>query len=285
MKRRLTIPIQIPVQIAVQLILRLTIFSWIFLSPFLMFSQPVMDIRNLATSGDVPAMLKLAEKFDTGIGLQMNSDSAKYWIAKAANTGNADAQYLLGLRFTAFIFSKNEFDSGMSWLKKAADQGHIEAMLKLNEIHNDRGTGEGTATQSSRYYSKEMAFQYARKAAESGDEEGALRTGRAYFNGSGVIRNDSLAEKWMRIAAVEKKYPPAMCELADLLLEGYNNHEPNPFAASKLYDECHRHPKSGIQLRVLADIGLQECSQMMKQIHNMMMQSCPLLAPGTFQYR
>lgn len=262
----------------------IAILGLLFTTYVLSSAQSISELKVRADSGDVKAMLTLAEKYDIGIGAPHKPDSAKYFMDKAANSGDPNGQFLVGLRYIANIYSAADYSKGIKWLKKAAEQNHTAALLKLREVYADRGADQGITTESSKYYSKQKAFEYSLKAAELGDAEGALQAGRCYFDGTGVTKDRVKAAEWLRFAAFEKDFPHAKLELADLLLEGYSDFPPDPVTAAQLYAECKEHPKAGTKVKALAEVGIHESDRVLKRVHNQMLDACPLLVPDIYRY-
>jgi TPR repeat protein len=78
-----------------------------------------------AALGYAPAQRNVGGMFGSGRGVPLNSDTARYWFAAAANQGDAQAQYVLGKFYTA------DSQVSLAWLWKAAKQGHKEAIAEL----------------------------------------------------------------------------------------------------------------------------------------------------------
>ncbi|MBY8824961.1 tetratricopeptide repeat protein [Sphingomonas colocasiae] len=93
-----------------------------------------------------------------------------------------------------------------------AGGGDVAAMLKLAAFYAD---GPQPARDSV------GAFAWSRRAAEAGAPGGAFNTGLAYDGGNGVAADRAEAQRWYR-AAVDRDYPPAMINLAAMLLAGAN---------------------------------------------------------------
>lgn len=240
------------------------------------------SMQEKAWAGDPEAMMELSEAFLFGKGdIEKNEDSSAIYIKKAAEKGYPDAQYLLGLNELNSIYSATAYSRGVELVRKAAVQGHPAAQMKLAEIYST----QGTETQSDKYFSLKMAYEYAEQAAAQDYEEALRYCAEARLAGRGCTANDSIAVAMMHRAATRKRSIPAQLRMGDLAWEGKVTGKPAPFLAMKWYSGVLYHKRSNIDQRAEADMALHKIDQWLKEISNLYTGSGGVLAPGQFHYR
>lgn len=258
------------------------IFPWllcIFLFPASLCSQ-ISKLKAEAKAGDPKAMLELSEKFLFGFGVDQSDDSSQYWLSQALATGSAEAQYLIGLQYTGMALSAKQYNEGIDLLRKAADQDHPASLLRLSEIYRQRNTG----TDSDRFYNLSKAYHFAIRSGQLGDREGMTYTAECLLQGKGTDRNDSLGVAWMRKAADEKRFFPAMVRMGELMLAGTGCEHPEPFEALHYFRSVIDHPQANIEQKSLAKIGIHEVDKVLKELQNAMFEAGSFLPEEAFQY-
>ena len=97
-------------------------------------------LRELADSGNTPAMLVLANMADAGIGVNANQKWAFDWTLRAARNADPLAQYLLGERYIQRLGTPGDKtpdqldERALFWMNKAAEQFEPAAMFALGQI-------------------------------------------------------------------------------------------------------------------------------------------------------
>lgn len=132
------------------------------------------------------------------------------FFRKASTKNHAKAQDYLGhLYFTGKGVAKS-YNMALSWYHKAAGQGNIASQKQLALMYE---TGRYGVKKSP----KQAAFWYER-AADLGDVPAMYHTGIAYYEGNGVLKDETLAIGWLKQAA-EVGYEPAEIRLRFIALE------------------------------------------------------------------
>ena len=110
-------------------------------------------LHNLADSGDIQAMYKLALMYDSGDRIPENRSEAIKWMQKAENANLPDAQYVTAVWAERGYFGENGSDLAIPLYTAAARQGHINAMKSLANIYHD------TDPEKSSYWMKRIQNQ------------------------------------------------------------------------------------------------------------------------------
>ena len=116
-----------------------------------------------AEAGDADAMLKVADAYWTGSGVEIDYDESISWYEKAVEEGNTEAMVRLGGRYEYGGEGLNDLLKAKEWYEKAAEAGSGNGAYRLGMMYY-RGSGVEID------YSKAMeAFQ---QAADLGDSWG-----------------------------------------------------------------------------------------------------------------
>jgi TPR repeat protein len=262
---------------------RLAIFAFIFasLSCMEIHAQVFSAEYSKALSGDADAMIKVAEAYEFGKGVAVNDDSSRVWIEKAARLGHPAGMFMFGNLLVTKIYSVTAFAEGMKWLTKAADTNQVQAMLKLFELHSQKGTN----TEKDKFYNLSKAVNWLRKADTLGEKKATITLGECYYTGKAVRKNDSIAATYFLRSANDHNLPRAQVRMGDLYIAGSLTGKPEPFDAYNWFKRGYENKTANLDDRSLADVGMHKADQMIKQTQNLMMQSTPFLPPGAFQYR
>jgi len=112
-----------------------------------------------------------------------NYSKAFEYYMKAANAGSPEGQYMVGKMFLDGDGVLQSYSSAITWLKKAAAQDDTEAMYLLgvayHNIHLDN-----------------IAVEWYRKAAKSGNINGRNNLAICYIKGEGITQDVSEGMKW-----------------------------------------------------------------------------------------
>lgn len=146
-----------------------------------------MDNCNLfirAEEGNTEAQLGVFLAYTGGIlGVKQNTDEAKKWLTRAAESGSAEAQCLLG----ALYRDKGDKNEAFKWFNKAAEQGNKEGQFALG----------GHYLVEKNY---KEAIPWFRKAAEQGHVKSMYALGLCLVQHYGeTSRIESM--KWIQKAA------------------------------------------------------------------------------------
>ena len=193
-------------------------FARIFIQPPIP-TKPVVTERITAPPPETQTLPTPNPSFDDGSelfeqGIQAYNAQqygpAFIFFRKASTKNNAKAQDYLGhLYFTGKGVAKS-YNMALSWYHKAAAQGNIASQNQLALMYS---TGRYGVKKSP----KQAAFWYER-AADLGDVPAMYHTGIAYYEGNGVLKDETLAIGWLKQAA-EVGYEPAEIRLRFIALE------------------------------------------------------------------
>jgi TPR repeat protein len=204
-------------------------------------------LRKAAENGHPQSAFKFAEITFAKAKTDKSNKSVEeglVWMRKAADLGYGEAQFNMGSLSLFGPYMPQDLSEAASWWKKAAASGNTEAQSFISEeFHRNQPTGP--------YMDQRLVMLYI-KATEKGDAEAEWEIGRAYANGSGVIKeNKSEAANWFRKAA-DKGHVTAQCNLADAYLAG-EGVEKNPAIAFELFEQAANRG------RTYAQISLAHC--------------------------
>jgi TPR repeat protein len=163
-----------------------------------------VGIKALAESGDVQAMLRMAESCEAGIdGCERDILQAAEWYKKAADKKNARAARKLA---DCYYFSKEaeNLTEAVKYYTLAAKLGEPKAMYNLAVLF-ERGIGAGQDF--------EEAFKYYLSAAKAGIFNAMYKTGDMYLKGIGTKPDFDKAFMWLNNAAGKEGVSP-MAEYA-----------------------------------------------------------------------
>jgi TPR repeat protein len=104
-------------------------------------AQPIAILKQKASSGDVTAMVKLADHFDTGTGTPINYSTAAQLYFSAAKGGNAHAQFKIGTYLRRGLGVTPDLEQSLFWLEKSAKFDNGEHLFALAQMYE---TGVGT---------------------------------------------------------------------------------------------------------------------------------------------
>ena len=118
-------------------------------------SFPFWVVETGAALGDPRFQVGLAERYERGIGVEVNKKLSHEWLQKAAESGLADAQFCFGATFVR----DKQFDKGFEWIGKAAAQGHPTALFDLGwSYYSGKGNSKSLVN----------AFECFKKAVDHG---------------------------------------------------------------------------------------------------------------------
>ena len=106
-----------------------------------------------AESGDVDAMVMVANCYNGGMHVEKSDKLAYKYYKMAANKGDVEAVNNLGYLY----YRQKNYKEAEKYFKQAADMGHANAMFGLGTLYFETGNNE----EGKRYYER---------AAENGHE-------------------------------------------------------------------------------------------------------------------
>lgn len=88
-----------------------------------------------AERGSLNAMLHLAETYQFGNGVEVDTGLSIKWIKEAARLGSNEAIYKLGMHYLQAKVPRNLQYIAVKWFRKGARQGHAACMTMLGICH------------------------------------------------------------------------------------------------------------------------------------------------------
>jgi hypothetical protein len=244
-------------------LLAVGMFALVVYSP--VFAQRA-QLRQLATAGDVQAMLRLAEAYTVGLeGCPVRPDSALYFASVAASAGHPEGQHLLGIAKLRGIGVAQEPAAGLRLLELAASQQHRQSQELLMDLYTTPLVRFGSNPIPT---NPAKAAEWARRAAENGSERAAFFLAECYREGKGLARNDSLAEHWMTVAATRYGLPSAQLTLADWYFLGKLNRFDFP-NATRYYAMAETNPRADWEQQAMARVGRHEVIKVERRLFNL----------------
>ncbi|NRB66019.1 MAG: SEL1-like repeat protein [Vibrio sp.] len=150
--------------------------------------------EQAANKGHAPSILKIAQFYEQGIGVDLNPEkSAQYYLA-AAELGSTEAQFKIGHFFLSGFGVVMDYANAYNWLDKAHSQGYVAAATTLAKLYE---TGKGV-TQN-----YQQAFKLYESSALSLDMEAQYQLGLMYINGLGVDIDPVAGKAWLIQAATK----------------------------------------------------------------------------------
>lgn len=96
--------------------------------------------KKAAELGDADAMFELYVYYATGIGTEIDQETAHDWNLKAANAGSDRACYNLGAFYATGNGVPQDMDIAVQWYEKASQMGNFRATETLSVMYR---YGEG----------------------------------------------------------------------------------------------------------------------------------------------
>jgi len=244
-------------------------FLLVFLFNNLAVRAQLLDsLRTAVQEGNAAAALQLMEYFEMGFDEQnipSNLDSAHFYLSQAARLGSPDAEYLVG---TGYLYGngypKNVFKS-IEWLEKAAKQNHVRAMDRLLYLYAPDSINPFASSQLQQVINYKRAFEVAQLAAKEKLPRASFYLAKAYLNGKGVAKNDSLALFWLNESENNYQYVDAELLLGDCYFKGLTRYGVDLELATSYYRRVVRNPKSTLEQIAWGRIGIHEIDELKKK--------------------
>ena len=167
-----------------------------------MHNADIAKIRILADQGDADAQYEIGEHYSPN-----DDELAVEWYRKAAEQGHVNAQYVLSWQMlNERDYTKAEKEESEKWERMAAEGGHPEAQYSigcsffsgpfLDNIYRRQALADEDNAEAN--VDNIEAVKWFIKSAKQGDICAQNALGNAYYYGTGVPQDYSLAFEWFR---------------------------------------------------------------------------------------
>ena len=192
--------------------------------------KTIIELTDLSDQGDEEASVELAERYYSGVGVEVDYSKALRFYKRADLDDNSHAQYSLGAMYAGAIGVEHDPDKAFKYYKKAADKGYPLAQFALGEALYfgdgcDKNDSEAlywlqkaeTEYKDANVYitlsmickdsedesvcDYEKAFEYMQKAVDLQSEVAYNIMGTYYETGIGVDQDYTNARKYYELAA------------------------------------------------------------------------------------
>lgn len=154
--------------------------------------EAVAWYTSAAHAGHVDAMIKVAESYTTGYGVDIDHRIAATWYQRAAELGNVTAQHRIGCCYLMGDGTDVDHSKALKWLGHAATHNHVESFLMIGQCY-DLGLGiERDAWK---------AVCWFKKAARAGSIDAQYHIACRYRDGVGVRVDGLKAKEYFELAA------------------------------------------------------------------------------------
>lgn len=162
------------------------------------------DLRENANTGNVTAMVELADRYAAGTDVEKDDAKALALYRQAAGKGHAGAMNRVGDFYDSGRGVEKNYDESLKWYRQAAEGGDAAGMFNMAyAFQHGRGV-EKNLTKAIRFY---------RQAADNGHANAMNTIGDLYDDGRGVTQDYAESFKWYRRAA-EKGHASGMFNTA-----------------------------------------------------------------------
>lgn len=168
---------------------------------------------DMAEAGVPEVQAYLGYCYDTGSGVEKNTDKMLYWYQQTADKGIPMAQHNLALKYYWGEVVDKNINKAVDLLVEAANQGYRHAQKMLGSIYSDGKELEPDIEKAIFWYmkaanqndteaqvslgtlyllsddKKPMAYTWLKKAADAGDIDAFANLGYCYATGTGVRQN------------------------------------------------------------------------------------------------
>jgi uncharacterized protein len=167
-----------------------------------MHNADIAKIKILAEQGDADAQYKLGNHYSPD-----DDELAIEWYRKAAEQGHVNAQYDLSWQMiNERDYTKAEIEESEEWKHLAAEGGHPDAQYSvgcnlfsspfLDNHHRNQARADKDNAKAD--VDNAEAVKWFLKSAKQGDIDAQNALGNAYYYGTGVPQDYSLAFEWFR---------------------------------------------------------------------------------------
>ncbi len=151
-------------------------------------STAIATLDGLSKCGNIDATRKLADRYYSGIGVEIDCDKSLSLYMKASSLGDPWSSYKVGEIIRSGKSSIKDFKKASDYFALSSNQLVINSIVNLISMHltdqiNDRNIINN-------------CFKLLNSLAKSGNSEAMLRLGDYFYLGMGVERNHENALKW-----------------------------------------------------------------------------------------
>ncbi len=107
-----------------------------------MEARSLSAVRAAADSHNPAAAFELALRYQDGLGLPADAETAVAWMQRAAADGHALAQYNLGILCLTGRGTPPDPTRALSWLRASAEQGSLRAAFMLGTLYYEGVAGD-----------------------------------------------------------------------------------------------------------------------------------------------
>lgn len=147
-----------------------------------------------AKAGSLPAMRRLGQMYEKGLGVDPDVRQAADWYLKAGQDGDAEAQFALGGLYRDGRGVRKDPNIALDWYNRAANRGLVRAMLTLGQSYLAGDLGRKDPA---------LAYKAFRSAADAGNADGQFQAARLLLAGQGVTRDEAAGLDLLRKAAAQ----------------------------------------------------------------------------------
>ncbi|MBL7998973.1 MAG: sel1 repeat family protein [Candidatus Kapabacteria bacterium] len=158
-----------------------------------LYAQCLDGLRDMAMRNNARAEYAIAKMYESGNGVNVNEDSSRAYIERAAKHGYAPAQYTYGRRLLSQALSQTDTTIAMAYIETSVEAKYAPAMVAKAFFIGGRDTVK-----------QREAFLLVRNAAALGFPLAEYVTGAYYYSGTGVQRDTVESLKWFLRAAAHK---------------------------------------------------------------------------------
>ena len=161
------------------------------LMPLAIYAQKDNKLETKANGGDIDAMLRMADCYEWGSGVEQDSSKALTWLQKAADKGSGEAWTRISYYYLRGSVVKADTLQCLSIRKKWADAGNGDALSALSRCYM---AGYGVEADTAK------ALQLLEESVKKGSRQGYSMMGDTYAWGNSGVKKDQkkAIEHWKK---------------------------------------------------------------------------------------
>ena len=136
-------------------------------------------LEQAANLGNQEAMMKIANCYYNGVGVEYNVYEAYKWFEKLASLDNDYACYILG-KICSYFIEEPDYKEAVYWYEKAAELEYISAYYQLGHCY-EYGLGVEADRETAQEYYLEAALAGYENAREAVDSDFVYQKGYALY--------------------------------------------------------------------------------------------------------
>ena len=188
----------------------------------------IQNIANKAIHGDKNSQFKLGQLFFLGTkGVKENHKNGLYWLTQSANQGHSESMFEIGRKYESGIGVEKNYNTALSYYKNAFNNGYEKAKVSINRL--DKKISEQKQTEAKekeeqlkRYriieknqknISHNWTLQETIRYCNEGNPEAQYKIGIYYCLGIKGFKEDYQKGIQFLNASAQKGYPDAYYEL------------------------------------------------------------------------